>query len=342
LADGHVSDADVREIISAARTRFGDLQVAELKLLLEGLVADSRGQTLAANFGEPPTTTKRAEIFAAQSSTTDDQANMATVDAEETPCVGEEGLLDNLSLSATFDAFKGPMALGDRNDNRGVRLGANWGYPVWDACGLGVQLGTAATFADFDGRQLTSEDERFQSFTTAGLFQRRDGFHWAIAHDFLLDDYGLRFNLHQWRGQVGCEITPHDEIGIWAATGDNGDRDDLDLLGPGGAPVTVEEHRDPLTQGNLYWRHIGCHDTATRVWVGAAEDHGCVVGGDVRAPLGDTIALVAEANYLSDEIWNLSVGIVIYPRHSARQANFNRYAPVLPVANNGTFAVDRP
>lgn len=346
LADGFISDSEALDIISAAQKTLTDSQVSELKLLLDMLVADSYGQTRPASLGEQSNTTESVEFSAAPTSTPDDKVHVDAEEFEATIYASEEGLLENLSLSTTFEAFKGPMALGDRNDNSGVRLGVNWGYPVWDECGLGVQLGTAATFANFSGREFMGDDDRFQSFTTAGLFQRQSGFHWAFAHDFLLDDHYLRYNLHQWRGQIGCEVTPNDEIGIWAATADNGDRDDLRLPGPrgaGAAPVVVEEHRDPLTQGNLFWRHLWCHDTATRVWVGVADGHGgCVVGGDARAPLGDMIALVAEANYLSDEIWNLSIGIAIYPGLTGREANSNRYAPLLPVANNGTFAVDRP
>jgi len=346
LADGFISDSEAIDIISAAQKTFTDSQVAELKLLLDELVADRDGQTRPANGVEQSNRTEFDAIIAVSTGTPDDSVYVEAVELDAIAGTYEEGLCDNLSLSATFEAFKGPMALGDLNDNCGVRLGVNWGYPLWDECGLGVQLGTAAMFANFNGREFAGDDDRFQSFTTAGLFQRHNGFHWALAHDFLLDDYDLRYNLHQWRGQIGCEVTPNDEVGIWAATADNGDRDDLFLPGPrgvGAAPVVVEEHRDPITQGNLFWRHLWGHDTATRVWVGVADGHGgCVVGGDARAPLGDMIALVAEASLLSDEIWSLSIGIAVYPSRTSRQANYNRYAPLLPVANNGTFAVDRP
>jgi hypothetical protein len=345
LSDGFISDGESREIIVAAQKTLTDAQVAELKRLLDQITADSSGQAEPASYIEQSTATAAEEFIAASTSSADDTVHVDANPLDAKGCACEEGLCDNLSFTTTFDAFKGPMALGDKNDNYGVRIGVNWGYSLWDACGLGIQLGTAATFANFDGRDFGDGDDRFQSFTTAGLFQRRDGFHWAVAHDFLLDDYGLRYNLHQWRGEVGCEVTPCDEIGIWAATGDNGDRDDLELRfprGAGGTPFTIEEHRDPVTQGNLFWRHRWHDDAATRVWVGAADEHGCVVGGDALVPLGDMISLVAEANFLSDEIWSLSVGVAVYPNHTARQANSNRYAPVLPVANNGTFAVDRP
>jgi hypothetical protein len=227
LADGIISDSEALDIISAAQKTLTDSQVSELKLLLDTLVADRDGQTRPANCVEQSNRSESDAIIAAPTRTPDDRVHVDAVELDAIACACEEGLCDNLSLSTTFEAFKGPMALGDRNDNSGVRLGVNWGYPVWDECGLGVQLGTAATFANFSGREFTGDDDRFQSFTTAGLFQRHNGFHWALAHDFLLDDYDLRYNLHQWRGQIGCEVTPSDEIGIWAATADNGDRDDL-------------------------------------------------------------------------------------------------------------------
>jgi hypothetical protein len=345
LADGIITDSEATEIISEAEKSLTASEVLELKLLLGKLVADSDGSVRPASSDYLPNSPASAEVVAAPAGALDDKSNIEVEQNETITWASEEGLFENLSLTAAFESFKGPMALGDHNDNRGVRIGVNWGYPLWAESGLGVQLGTAATFANFDGRQFGDDDERNQSFTTTGFFQRSNGFHWAFAHDFLLDDHYLRFNLHQWRGEIGYELSPTDEIGIWAATGDNGDRDDLQLAvvrGFGGVPVTIKEHRDPLTQGNLYWRHLWYSDAATRIWIGAADEHGCVVGGDAQAPLGEVTALVVEANYLSDEIWNVSVGIAIYPGRTARYANTNRFAPVLPVANNGTFAVDRP
>lgn len=108
-----------------------------------------------------------------------------------------------------------------------------------------------------------------------------------------------------------------------------------------------------MNQGSLFWRHTWCNSAETRVWAGRADDHvEWVFGGDFRVPLSDKCALIGEANFIkpsasgfpigaSEEVWSLSMGVAIYPKHTATHASDSRYAPLLPVANNGTFAVDR-
>jgi hypothetical protein len=265
------------------------------------------------------------------------------------------GFCENLTLFGTWEGFKGPVDLGDRNGNFGIRLGLNWGYPLWDECHLGIQVGTAMTVADFRGTQFTGNDERVQSFTTVGLFQRNDcGVNWGFGYDFLADDYYDDMNLQQWRAQVGYEVNCSDEVGIWFAVGTRGDSGVVLSPDPlGGPPIAGIEHRDGMTQGSLFWRHVWSNDASTRAWVGLAEEHGeWVVGGDTVVPLCSGLALVGEVNYIipsasefpagaAEEIWSLSLGIAIYPGQGGKNAAHSAYAPLLPVANNGTFAVDK-
>ena len=73
---------------------------------------------------------------------------------------------DNLKLFSSLDAFKGPMDLGNRNANFGIRFGANLGVPVLPTRNIGFQIGTTETVADFNGTEYTSDTCRWQNFTT--------------------------------------------------------------------------------------------------------------------------------------------------------------------------------
>jgi hypothetical protein len=359
ISDGQLSESERQAILSIASKALTKSQTEELEKLIVAVSANVKEPAAIFATGRSdngPTSAAKAtgssnfsKIMVVDATAPANQGIAAACDS------GDTGICDNLSLFGTFEGFKGPVDLGDHNGNFGFRIGANWAYPVWEACGLGVQLGTAATWADFEGTELSGSDDRFQSFTTLGLFQRLDcGVNWAVAYDFLWDDYYVHINLRQLRAQVGYELGCDDEIGIWATMSDNGDRSDIDIIDPDtGLPVTTPVHFDAMNQSSLFWRHTWCNSAETRVWAGLADDHGeWVFGGDFRVPLSDQCALIGEANFIkpsasgfpvgaSEEIWSLSMGIAIYPKHTATHAGYSRYAPLLPVANNGTFAVDR-
>jgi len=270
---------------------------------------------------------------------------------------GHAGLCENLSFFATVEGFKGPVDLGDMNGNFGTRLGLNWGHPLCEDYGLGIQIGTAITIADFRGTEFTGDnDERYQSFTTIGLFQRRDcGLNLGFAYDFLHDDYYHDMDMQQWRLQIGYELDCEDEIGLWVARGTRGDSGRVFTANPLPPPAVLigTEHRDPMTQGNIFWTRNWEGGNTTTLWLGLAEEHGeFVFGGDFHVPLTNKCALVGEAAFISpsgdsfpaaasEEIWSLSMGIAIYPSRGARHIAHSAYAPLMPVASNATFAVDK-
>lgn len=262
------------------------------------------------------------------------------------------GLFDNLSLFFGLDGSKGPEDLGI-NANFGYRGAINWGVPLWERHGLGVQVGTALNVADNAVRVLRSVDgtrDRLQSFTTVGVFQRTDfGLNWGIGYDFLAEDYYKSLVLGQWRGQIGHSIGSNDEVGVWATVRNFGDS----------ATVARQSFNlKPITQGNLYWRHVWGNETSTRFWVGLAEEHGrfllgtpgnsavhhpVVFGADLYVPLTDRLALFGEANFITPNdtgTVTATMGIAFFPGGRAKTASRNRFAPLLPVANNSTFGVD--
>lgn len=260
---------------------------------------------------------------------------------------------DNLSLFAGIDGSKQPQDLGI-NALLGGRLSANLGAALIPDCGLGLQLGAGYNFSDSAVGVLDQLDPtvsgRSQLFTTAGLFQRFEGGgHWALAHDFLFEDYYDNFALGQFRGDVGAWWDDVNQFGAWGTVGTFGDSGSA-----AGTPVSLR----PLTQANVYWRHVWQSCAETRVWGGLAESHGEVVhvfpanpvsgvvpiiGAAVFAPLNDYLAIYGETNLImpaDSGTVDAYLGIAFYPGGGVHRSRSNCFAPVLPVANNTSFAVD--
>ena len=262
------------------------------------------------------------------------------------------GLFDTLEVFVGLEGSKQPQDFGV-NAHFGARLHANWGIPLVDRWGLGAQIGTAVNMTDHAVRvtsQVEGASSRNQSFTTVGLFQRSDtGWTWGIAYDYLAQDDYDSFRLSQWRGRIGYQLTPRDEVGIYGMIPQNDDRGFW-----GAVPVRL----DAIGQGSIYWRHTWDHQAEITGWLGIAEGHGevnaalgdanpaderVVFGSDVHVPLNDFIALFGEANFITPAdtgTVDAYLGIAVYPGGRARGARRRRFAPVLPVANNTSFSVD--
>lgn len=262
------------------------------------------------------------------------------------------GWFDNLSVFGGLDGSKGPEDLGI-NANFGGRGAVNWGFPIFEAFGVGGQLGTAINYARTAVTVLETVDgtrERMQSFSTAGCFQRTArGLVWAFAYDFLYEDYYARMTMGQWRGQCGWAMNDNNEMGMWGTLGNWGDN---------AALGNFAFHMQPITQGNMYMKHIWRSEAVTTFWVGMAERHGrfvllnpgapstphpFVFGANIYVPLNNYLSLYGEANFITPNdtgTVTATLGFAFYPGGRAWTAARNRFAPVLPVANNPTFAVD--
>jgi hypothetical protein len=264
----------------------------------------------------------------------------------------DAGLLENLSLFLGLTGSKGPEDLGI-NANFGFRTAVNWGFPVLEPYGLGVQAGTSLNYSRTAVRVLRAIDgtrDRFENFSTVGLFQRSPwGVNWGLVYDFVDERYYSHFDLGQWRGQVGYDVTANDEAGLWGAWREHGDGASV-----GNAAFALR----PILQGNLFWRHTWGIEAQTRFWLGVAEGHGrfiylapgqppvhhpVVFGADLYVPLTDSLAIFGEANFITPNDSGTvaaSLGVVFYPGGGARRASRSRFAPLLPLANNPTFATD--
>jgi hypothetical protein len=263
----------------------------------------------------------------------------------------EVGLLDNFMFFAGLDGAKGPEDLGI-NANLGSRIGINWGIPLCQELGLGLQIGAAENFQENAIRVLKPIDgttQRFQTWVTLGLFQRSDcGFNWGAVYDFRFDDYYRNLTTAQVRMQVGYNFTSSDELGMWGSVRTRDDGVQFE-----GFDLQIR----PMDQGAIFWRHVWANNAVTRIWVGMADSHGRFVltspgtppinnpvlfGADVFIPLTDCIALWGEANFVTPNdtgTVTAFLGLAFTPG-TANLFGRSRFAPYLPTANNPSFSLD--
>lgn len=260
-------------------------------------------------------------------------------------------LTENLSVFLGLEGSKQPQDFGV-NAQFGGRFSANMGIPLLREHGLGMQIGTSINYTDHAVQvveRVEGTKSRFQNFTTIGLFQKIDcGFSWAVAYDFLYQEYYDNFELGQWRGDFAYRLNECNEIGTWIALSGDDDRGNF-------GPVSV--NLDPISQGSVYFRHEWENDAETTVWLGVAEGHGesnvalgdlppvgerVVFGADVFVPLSPKLAMFGQANFITPAdtgTVDAFLGMAYYPggSHGARN---RRFAPRQAVASNTTFAND--
>lgn len=260
--------------------------------------------------------------------------------------------LENGSLFLGIDGSKQPQDFGI-NANFGGRSAINWGIPLIQEWGLGAQVGTALN-ASANAVQvpelLGESSDRWQSFTTVGLFQRTDvGWQWGGAYDFLEQESFDRFRLGQWRLMGALELNPRYLVGIQVALPSYGDTGFFD---------SDRVRLDPIAQGSLFWRQTWESHVQTTFWGGIAEGHSeanavtgdrppldeqFVFGADFYAPLGDRLALFGEANFIMPPdtgTVDAYLGVVFFPWGDAWHARQLRFSPLFSVANNTNLAVD--
>jgi hypothetical protein len=220
--------------------------------------------------------------------------------------------------------------------------------PVAPRMGVGLQGGISAVLSDFHGTPFTNAGSRTQEFVTVGLFDRLPfgcgkSLNWGFAYDWLQDDYFALLRFGQWRVKLAFEFSPWDEVGGWAAIPDHGDSGTFEN------PPSDFLHFTPLAQGSVYWRHTWANEVSLTGRFGVAEEPGeFVFGADGRAPISRCLSLTGGFTYIlpsargglggqSEEIWNVSVGLEFIP--AGNPCIRNRFSPLLPVADNGSFAV---
>lgn len=327
--DGVISAAERREILGIAERLMDAERVATLSQRLDALAS---------------------QPVHARNATEHEPAVPLAADCNHDCC--PESPWQNLSVFLGLDGSKQPQDLGV-NAHMGGRFAINYGMPLWEEYNLGVQIGSAVSYTAHAVQVVEALDgtsERFQSFTTLALFQRTDaGWKWAIGYDYQAQNYYQNFDYGQWRGLLGYDCGPRNELGVWYALRDNGDTGSFM-----NTPVTLR----PINQANFYWRHTWENFAETTCWAGVAEGHGTEVfvfpvspaldtcftyGARLQVPLGDRVALFGEANFITPAdsgTVDAYLGFAFYPYGGAHGALQRRYSPLLPVASNPTMAID--
>lgn len=261
------------------------------------------------------------------------------------PCGRPSSFTDHLTIIKAVEAFKSPVDLDGLNANFGGKIGLNLAMPVYAPWGLGVQAGSTVGWYNPKGTLFTGDDDRFQNFYTAGLYQRSPfGLNWSCVYDWLLDDYYSDFRFEQLRAAVSYSFNPYNELGVWSTVPMRKDSATV------GAPP-VNNTFEPLMQGAVYYQRAWNDGAYTRIWGGLAEQPGDAVWGvSSQAALTSFAALNGQFHYVlpsaggnqgrQEELWFVSFGITLYPGSALRAAT-SPTAPVLPIADNGNFGVIR-
>ena len=250
----------------------------------------------------------------------------------------------DMTLFGGVHGFKGPSD-GGQNGNFGFQEGINWGGPFWRTRGIGFQLGALAVQSNLDGT-ASFDDTRSQLFVTAGFFRRQMcgyGWQWGLVYDQLTDEFDEEFDAAQARGEVSYLWRGH-ELGLWftseVSDGDSGEGAELIRF-------------EPIDMSAVFYRRRMMSGGEARFWGGLTGDSDGILGADFRTPLSCDWELVANFNYIipqdndnelvdSNEAWNIGINLVWYVcRDGALKAGCSPYRPLLNVADNGTFVVDR-
>ncbi len=259
---------------------------------------------------------------------------------------------DTLTLLAGIEGSKQPQDFGV-NANLGARTEINWGLPLYQPCGIGLQLGTANVASDNAVRvfELVGEDShRWQQFITTGVFQRTDwGLSYGLAYDFLYQDGFDTTTLGQWRGRLAFQPTITTEFGFTANLRSFGDdaRFNADVV-----------HLRSIDQASFYVRRYFALGIQATAWAGLADEHGesnavtgpapateeaFLFGADLLIPLTNDFAIYGETNLMMPAdtgTVDAFMALTWFPAGTSRSARRLRYSPLLPVAASTSFAVD--
>jgi len=348
MGDGMIG-ADERSLILAqARRRLSSTDVAAIESRLTAMPAPRTVQDSPSGSDDAPATSSTP-------------SNHIALTPTESCCdeAGCGGCWDNMLLFGAADGWMGPIDDIDGN-NFGYRFGFNLGRPISECRGIGAQLGMSYGVYNFHGRFSGNEQSSFeeQLFITAGVFKRADPcapcperLTWGVVLDQMITDNigedGWEINLSQLRWQVGYAVSFTDEIGVMGSL--RVDDDEVNGTSNNATPVSA------IDQASVFWHHKWPWSADTTVYTGITEDVGeWIFGAKGEVPISNCVSLFGGAHYIlpstsgggdgqfAQEIWNVTTGIAYYPGGNAVSKNVTgrRWMPLLPVADNGSFAID--
>jgi hypothetical protein len=279
-------------------------------------------------------------------------------------CTGDAGCMDSCDdccdcignwydNTLVFSAADGWRNAGDIDfpSNFGFRTGFNTGHRLFGDSPIRGQIGASFGLYDLNGRTALADSNgaEQQVFLTGGIYKRSDVcagdlISWGIVYDYMDDNHWGAVDENVSVGQVraifGYAWDEANEFGVWAAFRA---QDDQTAIGE----VRAQD------QANAFWHHNWDFGGDTTIYSGWADDPGvATVGFFGQAPLSCSTALFGGAHYVISErsngfdaqvtdIWNVSFGFVYYFGAKAENMSVSGHQglPLLPVADNGTFAI---
>mgnify|MGYP001050168376 CR=1 FL=1 len=262
-------------------------------------------------------------------------------------------LLRNLLVFFGVHGFKGPADLG-HSGNFGFHEGLNWGAPLWEPWGWGVQLGLQATHSNFLGTQAVDVGfgpalqmaDRNQIFFTGAVFRRQmeQGMQGGLAVDLFYDHYYEDTTLCQIRSETSLVLNPYHEVGYWGAYAVS--RTAIRGLG------TADGMLRPNDVFAVFYRRRFTGGGLGRIWTGLSSYGDLVLGLEGTVPLGTQWAIDNNFTCLfpkhgrsegarPEENWSVSIHLVWYPGRFSNPVVSNPYHPLFYVADNSWFLVKR-
>lgn len=238
--------------------------------------------------------------------------------------------------------------------NFGVNEYLNWSMPLWNAFGIGWQVGVRGVQSNFHRSTIgtLSRNNREQTFVTTGFFTRAfkgRGLQGGVVWDYLHDSYFENINVAQVRSELSY-VWGYHEFGFWGAQ-------NVAEEGIGFIPTAEGSSENLYT---AFYRLQFGDANEWRVWGGSTATQAGIVGSSIRAPLSKSLAIEGTFTHLfpgrheqytlnppgggapiqinaQPKSWNVSINIVYYPARRARRSLASPYRPLFDVADNGSL-----
>ncbi len=218
----------------------------------------------------------------------------------------------------------------------------------WD---MASQFGVRFTQSSLSGAEFTQES-RNQVFVTGGLFRRVDfGLQYGVVYDYLSDDWYYRLNLSQIRGEVSWNDGCSHEFGYQFMAGLGGSTSGTTVTNAAGAVFNGTMSMEPTDQHRFFIRKTMPGGGQYQAFLGGTNHSDWLLGFSVNSAAYHGWGVYTGATYLipneaagvaggnENESWNLAMGVVLRPGASQGRSRYTR--PLLDVADNGTFMIDR-
>ncbi len=251
----------------------------------------------------------------------------------------------NLQIFGGVQGFTGPANRSDGSGSFGFHEGLNWGTPLPGFGALAGQVGFRATQSNLSGAGFT-DSTRQQGFLTAGLFRRVDvGLQGGVVVDYMSESWYRDTDLTNVRGELSWVFNGCQDLGFWFTKSTKSSFDGV-----------LAETWEPTDLFAFFARQKfgSCGDGEARLSAGWSNRSDGYLAVDTLLPLTGSLSMEANFAYLipeqgkgtgfagghAHESWNVGIGLVWYPGRCMSGTN-SYYRPLLRVADNGVFMVDR-